>query len=65
MSFKLGQEVLYEGKPTHIEEIHEDETCTIANPDWDWDTEGECVSLDVDYGIPYWITVKLTSLKLK
>ena len=57
-----GQDVMYEGNKTHIETLNNDGTCVIANPDWDWDEEGECVSLGVDYDMPYWIKVKITEL---
>ncbi len=57
-----GQKVKYEGKETHIEKIYLDGTCLIANPDFDFDFEGECISRDIDYDVPYWITVKLSEL---
>jgi hypothetical protein len=61
--FKPGQQVLYEGKITFIETINKDNTCVIANPNWDWDSEAECVYNDMEYEIPYWIKVKTKELK--
>jgi len=58
-----GQNVIYEGKHTHIEVIHGDGTCNIKNPYWNWDEEDCCVQSDVEYGMNYWITVKLSELK--
>jgi hypothetical protein len=55
-----GQDVLYRGKKTYIEVIHNNHTCNIANPYWNWDEEAS----DSDYDVPYWITVKLSELKL-
>ena len=63
MEFKEGDAVLYESKETHIESLTEDGSAVIANPSWDWDTEGECVDLDIDYDIPFWITVPIGELK--
>ncbi len=62
--FKEGQTVKYEGKETHIENIYEDGTCRIANPDWDWDDEAQCVNDGIEYDVPYWITVKLSELSV-
>ena len=62
MNFTEGQKVIYEGSETHIETMHDNETCAIANPAWNWDEEAECVGAEIDYNIPYWITVKLTEL---
>ena len=61
-NFKEGQTVKYEGKETHIEVIHSDGTCNIANPNWDWDEEAQCVNAGLEYDVPYWITVKLSEL---
>jgi hypothetical protein len=58
-----GQEAKYEGKKTFIEKLNEDETCVIRNPDWDWDEEAECVNSEIDYDIPYWITVNISDLQ--
>ena len=58
-----GQSVKYEGKKTHIETLHGDGTCNIANPDWDYDEEATCVDDGDEYDIPYWITVKLSELE--
>ena len=60
--FKEGKEVKYNGKETYIEEIYKDGMCKIANPDWDYDEEGLCVSLDINYDIPYWINVNISEL---
>jgi hypothetical protein len=62
MEFKEGQNVSFNGKQTHIENIYDDETCRIANPDWDWDEEAACVANGIDYDVPYWITVKLSKI---
>lgn len=62
-SFFEGQSVKYEGKETHIETLHGDGTCNIANPDWDYDEEATCVYDGDEYDIPYWITVKLSELE--
>lgn len=65
-NFIEGQTVKYDGKETHIENIFEDGTCTIANPywDWDWDDEAQCVNDGVEYDTPYWIKVKLSELSV-
>jgi len=63
MTFEAGQDVIYDGRKTHIEMIYEDGSILIANPYWDWDSEGECVKSDLDYDVPYWITVKKSELK--
>lgn len=60
--FKKGQNVKYEGKETHIEVLHGDGTCNIANPYWDWDDEAMCVNNGIEYDVPFWITVKLSEL---
>ncbi|MDP2188549.1 MAG: hypothetical protein Q8J69_07690 [Sphingobacteriaceae bacterium] len=60
--FSEGQKVTYEGKETHIEQIYADGSCKIANPDWDWDEEAECVSEGVEYDVQYWINVNLAEL---
>lgn len=60
--FKVGQKIKYKGKESHIEVIHNDGTCNIANPEWDWDMEAECVNLGIDYNVPYWINVKLNGV---
>ena len=62
MNFEEGQKVKYENKETHIEILYLDGLCVIANPFWDWDEEGLCVSKGIEYDIPYWITVKITEL---
>ena len=64
MNFTVGQSVFYKNKQTHIEQIYKDGTCMIANPDWDWDEEGLCVDNDLEYDIPYWITVNISELKV-
>ncbi|MFZ1496592.1 MAG: hypothetical protein WAS72_06010 [Saprospiraceae bacterium] len=61
-NFTIGQTVKYNGKETHIEVLHRDGTCNIANPDWNWDEEAECVANNLEYDVPYWITVKLSEL---
>jgi hypothetical protein len=63
MKFHEGQEVKYNGATTCIDIIYDDGTCRIQNPDWDWDTEAECVANDIDYNVPFWITVKIEDLK--
>lgn len=60
--FTEGQTVKYNGKETHIEVLNDGGTCNIANPDWDWDEEGECVANGIEYDVPYWITVKTSEL---
>ena len=62
MKYKEGQKVKYDGKETHIETIFNNEICNIANPFWDWDDEAECVRENVDYDMPYWLTVKFSEL---
>ena len=64
--FKVGQTVKYMGKETHIETLHGDGTCNIANPFWDWDEEAEYASdgLDYDCYVRYWITVDLSELSV-
>lgn len=62
MDFHEGQTVKYNGATTHIELIYEVDTCRIANPEWDWDSEAECVANGVDYDVPYWITVNISEL---
>lgn len=61
-NFKEGQKVKYDGKETHIEKIHEDGTCNIANSYWDWDDEAQYVNDGIEYDVPYWITIKLSEL---
>lgn len=65
MEFKQGEEILYKGKETFIEEIFSDGTAKIANPAWDWDEEGEYVEMDEEYDVPYWISVSLEDLEKK
>ncbi len=62
MEFKEGDNVKYNDKETHLENIYEDGTCRIKNPDWDWDEEAECVANEIDYDVPFWITVNLVEL---
>jgi hypothetical protein len=62
LNFKSGQKVLYQGKESHIEILHDNGTCVIANPQWNWDEEAECVEIGIEYDIPYWITVNLSEL---
>jgi hypothetical protein len=62
MALREGQEVKYNGQITHIETIYDDETCRIKNPDWDWDTESECVAAGIDYDVPFWISVNIKDL---
>jgi hypothetical protein len=62
--FYAGQTVKYNGKSTHIEALHGDGTCNIANPHWDWDDEVECVANNIPYDIPFWITVSLSDLSV-
>jgi hypothetical protein len=62
MEFYEGQDVMYNGAKTHIECIYDADTCRIANPDWDWDMEAECVANGIDYDAPYWITVNISDL---
>lgn len=64
MKFQEGQEVKYNGETTHIETIYDDGTCRIQNPDWNWDAEAECVAYDIDYDVPFWITVKIEELSI-
>jgi len=64
MEFYPGQEVKYNGKTTHIDVIYGDQTCRIVNPDWDWDMEAECVAADLEYEVPFWITVNIQDLSL-
>lgn len=61
--FKEGQDVLYRGNQTHIEKIFDDGTCLIANPDWDWNEEELCNANEIEYSVPYWIDVKMSSLR--
>jgi len=62
MDFKEGQNVIYEGRETHIETLNNNGTCVVANPFWDWDDEGSCVDDGITYDMPYWIKVKLSEL---
>ena len=63
-NFTLGQKVKYNGKETQIDVLHGDGTCNIVNPDWTWDDESECIANNVEYGISYWTTVKLSELSV-
>jgi hypothetical protein len=60
--FKTGQEVMFQGRQTHIEKVNDDSTFVIANPFWEWDDEDYCISIGEDYDMPYWITVDLSEL---
>lgn len=62
MDLHEGQTVKYNGATTHIERIYDDGACRIANPDWDWDMEAECVANDIEYNVPYWIKVNISEL---
>jgi hypothetical protein len=57
-----GQKVIYKGKETHVEKVLNNDRVMIANPDWDWDKEGLCVDNDIEYLVPYWITVDVKEL---
>ena len=65
IEFKNGMDVLFKGKPSHIEILHGDGTANIRNPEWDWDLEAECIAKGIEYDVPHWITVKLSKLSLK
>lgn len=54
-----GQKVIYEGKETHVEKVLKNDRVMIANPNWDWDEEAQCVDADIEYLVPYWITVDI------
>lgn len=54
--------VLYNEKNTIILKYNEDATCIIINPDYDYDLEKECHINNIEYGIPYCITVSLLDL---
>ena len=62
MQLLPGQSVLYNGKETYIDIIYDDGTCTIANPDWDYDDEGVFVREGLDYPIEFWLTVNQSEL---
>lgn len=64
MEFKVGQSVNYKNKESRIEEICADGLFKIANTDWDWNEEAECVYLDIEYDVPYWIYVKESELSI-
>jgi hypothetical protein len=59
---KAGEDVKYQNKETFIEFVNHDLTCIIMNPDWSWEEEGLCIENDIDYDIPYWITVNINKL---
>ena len=61
---KLGDNVKYKNKQTFIEVLNNDLTCVVMNPEWNWEEEALCVDNDIDYDVPYWITVGLKELKI-
>ncbi len=62
-TFTPGQDVVYNGKPTHVKIDHGDGDVTIKNPDWNWDDEALDVELGEDYGESFWITVSANEIK--
>lgn len=58
-----GQNVKYQGKETYVEKVLKGGRVMIANPEWDWDEEAGCVDAEVEYTVPYWITVNLSDLE--
>lgn len=62
--FTVGQKVFTGDFETEILELHGDGTCTIKNPGWDWDEEGEAVTNGESYNEPYKIRVKISDLSL-
>lgn len=61
-NLKPGDKVFYDGKKNVIEEILEDGSVKIQNPDWDSDAEAEDVEMDEDYDVPFWIYVSKDKL---
>jgi len=59
---KEGDDVIYEGRESGIEEIKGNEA-RISNPAWQ-DIANECGDLDADESVPYWIWIKLDELTL-
>ena len=57
-----GQEARYKGQKTFIKTIHSGGKVTIVNPEWDWDMEADCVANDIEYTVPFWITVNASEL---
>lgn len=57
-----GQKVIYQDKETHVEKVLKGGRVLIANPKWDWDEEADCVDAEIEYLVPYWITVSAEEL---
>lgn len=62
MNYRINDIVLYNGKKSIIQNINEDGTCNIINPDYDYDLEKECHINNIEYGIQYCLNVSLLEL---
>ncbi len=58
--YRVGQKIFYKKKETYIEDISKcGKNIVIANPFWDWDEEGLCSEIGVEYDLSYWIKINI------
>lgn len=60
--YRVDEIVIYDDKKTTIQNFNGDGTCNIINPDYDYDLEKECHLNDIEYDIPYRLTVRISEL---